>query len=66
MFFFYAGISYTLKDRGISKSDMDGDEYVMSFGQIVSILLLSSTVFVGREAYEGEYQIHEYYRVNLK
>ncbi|KAL8824217.1 MAG: hypothetical protein Q9191_005210 [Dirinaria sp. TL-2023a] len=31
---------------------MDGDENAMSFGQIVPILLLSSTIFVSREAYE--------------
>ena len=54
IYFFYVGLDSLLYDRTIPKSDMDGDENVMSFGQIIPILLLSSTVFVGREAYEGE------------
>ena len=40
-------------DRRIPPSEMDGSENVMSFGQIVPILLLSSTLFVFREAYDG-------------
>lgn len=40
-------------------SSMGGSENVMSFGQIVPIFLLSSTVFVFREAYEGQCPLSE-------
>ena len=42
-----------MNDRAIPASNMDGNENAMSFGQIVPILLLSSILLVGREAYDG-------------
>ena len=33
---------------------MIGDESLMGFGQIVPLLLLGSTVFIFKEAYDGE------------
>ena len=42
-----------VNDRAIPASEMDGNENAMSFGQIVPILLLSSILLVGREAYDG-------------
>lgn len=51
-------LAYSLQglvgDRTIPASEMDGTENVMSFGQIVPMLLLTSTVFVFGEAYVGE------------
>ena len=37
----------------MARGDMDGTENAMTFGQIVPILLLSSTLLVAREAYDG-------------
>ena len=51
---FILGLVSVFEDRNIPKSDMDGDENTMSFGQIVPILLLTSTVVVSREAYDGK------------
>ena len=42
-------------DRSLPTSEMEGTENEMSFGQIMPILLLSSTVFVFREAYDGKH-----------
>ena len=37
----------------LQPSKLDSSEHSMQFGQIVPILLLSSTVFVFKEAYDG-------------
>ena len=50
---FGLGLAGVFRDRGIPRWDMDGSENAMTFGQIVPILLLSSTLFVAREAYDG-------------
>lgn len=51
---FLSGMVSIIEDRNIPSSEMAGSENVMSFGQIVPILLLSSTFFVFREAYDGQ------------
>jgi len=51
---FSYGLVGLFQNRNIPREKMDSDENVMSFGQIVPILVLSSTIFVAREAYEGE------------
>ena len=49
------GLVCLLADREIPEGlSMNGDESLMGFGQIVPILLLSNTVFVFREAHDGE------------
>lgn len=53
VFWFAFIISGLISDLNIPRSLMDGDENAMTFGQIVPILLLSSTIFVFREAIEG-------------
>lgn len=52
---FGLGLASVLKDRNIPRTEMDGNENAMTFGQIVPILVLGSTLFVAREAYEGKY-----------
>ncbi len=52
---FIYGLVGRFQDRNIPREKMDSDENLMTFGQIVPILLLSSTILVAREAYEGEY-----------
>ena len=47
-----------IEDRQIPSSMMDGNENAMTFGQIMPILLLSSSVLVFREAYDGTYPNH--------
>lgn len=54
MFWFAYSLEGLVGDRNIPASDLDGSESVMSFGQIVPILLLTSTVFVFGEAYVGK------------
>ncbi|KAL2037154.1 hypothetical protein N7G274_010150 [Stereocaulon virgatum] len=49
---FGLGIASVLKDKNIPRTEMDGNENAMTFGQIVPILVLGSTIFVAREAYE--------------
>ena len=51
---FVAGLIGLFGDKNIPSSDMDDDENAMTFGQIVPVLVLSSTIVVAREAYEGE------------
>ena len=53
---FVYGLYNVIHDRNIPTSEMNGTESEMSFGQITPILLLSSTVFVLREAYDGEWR----------
>ena len=52
-FWFAYSLWGILDDRAIPPSEMNGNENAMSFGQIVPILLLSSTALVFREAYDG-------------
>ena len=47
------GLVSVFSDRNIPGWDMDGSENAMTFGQLVPILLLSSTFLVAREAYDG-------------
>lgn len=42
-------------DRNIPPSEMDGNENDMTFGQLVPILLLSSTLITYKEAYHGKF-----------
>ena len=50
---FGLGVAIVVNDRNIPRRDMDGTENAMTFGQIVPILLLSSTLVVAGEAYIG-------------
>ena len=50
---FGLGVASVFGDRNIPRWEMDGTENAMTFGQIVPILLLSSTLLVAREAYDG-------------
>ena len=50
---FGLGLASVFGDRNIPRRDMDGTENAMTFGQIVPILLLSSTLLVAGEAYFG-------------
>ena len=54
VFWFVYSLYGLIGDRDIPPSDMNGSENSMSFGQIVPILLLSSTIFVAKEAYDGK------------
>ena len=59
IYWFARGLFSLIIDRQIPEgSQMNGDENSMGFGQIVPILLLSSIVFVVKEAYDGEYPIN--------
>lgn len=50
---FSIGLAGVIKDREISVSYMEGNENVMSFGQIVPVLLLASIVLTFKEVYTG-------------
>lgn len=50
IFWFGYGLWGLIEDRDIPSSDMSGNENAMSFGQIMPILLLSSTLLVFMEA----------------
>ena len=54
IFWFAFSLWVMTEERKIPPSKMNGRENIMTFGQIVPILLLSSTVLVFREAYYGE------------
>lgn len=56
---FASGLWGIILDRKIPSSDMVGDENVMTFGQIMPILLLSSLVLVFREAYDSTSHNHK-------
>ena len=58
IFWFGFGLWGIIKDRKIPSSEMDGNENAMTFGQIVPILLLSSSLLVFREAYDGTHSNH--------
>lgn len=49
------GLYWILSDRRIPASEIDGNENELTFGQIVPILLLSSTILTMREAYDGKF-----------
>lgn len=51
---FIYGLVDLFQNRNIPRENMNGDENLMTFGEIVPILVLSSTIFVAREAYEGK------------
>lgn len=55
IFWFAYSLWSILGDRNIPPSEMDGSENAMTFGQIMPILLLSSTVLVFVEAHNGMY-----------
>ncbi len=48
------GLWALLGDRKVPQSDMDGNEDDMTFGQLVPLLLLSSTLVTFKEAYDGK------------
>ena len=48
------GVANVISNRKIPASEMVGDEDIMTFGQLLPILLLSSTVLVFKEAYQGK------------
>ena len=55
LIWFGLGLASVFKDKNIPRTEMDGNENAKTFGQIVPILVLGSTIFVAREAYEGKY-----------
>ena len=57
--FFAYGLVNIVNDRRIPASEVDGNENELTFGQIVPLLLLGSTVLVFKEAYEGEHPVHD-------
>ena len=54
LFWFIYGIWGVQRDRSSAAAQMDGSENLFTFGQIMPLLLLSSTIFVFKETYEGE------------
>lgn len=54
LFWFAYGVWSLMSDRASAGENMDGSENSLTFGQIMPLLLLSSTVFVLKETYEGE------------
>lgn len=54
---FGVGLASVFGDRNIPPWDMDGTENAMTFGQIVPVLLLSSTLLMAGEAYDGSVPI---------
>lgn len=55
LFWFSFSLCNLVEDRDIPSPEMGGTENKITFGQIIPILLLSSTIFVIREAYEGKH-----------
>lgn len=51
---FGLGLHWILLDRTIPASEIDGNENELTFGQIIPLLLLTSTIFTIREAYDGK------------
>ena len=51
---FATGLYSIISTRQIPDSKTDGDENELTFGQIVPLLLLGSTILVIKEGYEGE------------
>ena len=54
VFWFAYGCWSLMSDRALADKNMDGSENSLTFGQIMPLLLLISTVFVLKEIYEGE------------
>ncbi len=54
LFWFGYGIWTLTGDRVFAADRMDGSENLWTFGQIMPLLLLGSTIFVFKETYEGE------------
>ena len=54
LFWFAYGVWSLKSDRSAAGKQMDGSENLLTFGQMIPLLLLSSTVFVFKETYEGE------------
>lgn len=54
---FGLGVNWLMTDRDIAALSMDGNEDDLTFGQIVPLLLLSSTILTLREAYDGKIQV---------
>ena len=54
VFWFGYGVWDIILDRGSAAGRMNGSENSFTFGQIMPLLLLSSTIFVFKETYEGE------------
>ena len=54
LFWFGYGVWDIKGDRDSAAHQMDGSENSFTFGQIMPLLLLSSTIFVFKETYEGE------------
>lgn len=54
LFWFGYGIWTLIGDRVFAAERMDGSENLWTFGQIMPLLLLVSTIFVFKETYEGE------------
>ena len=52
--FFAYGLCGMIRTRNISSSDMTGNENQLTFGQIVPLLMLASTMVVFKEALEGK------------
>lgn len=55
IFWFAFGLWGIFSDRNIPPSEMSGSENALTFGQIMPILLLSSTVLILMEAHTGMY-----------
>ena len=51
---FAFGVENIVIDRDIGTGIMDGNENAITFGQMIPLLLLSATIFVFREAYDGK------------
>ena len=60
---FAYGLVILINDRQIPASEVDGNQNELTFGQIVPLLLLGSTILVFKEAYEGEHSVHGSIRV---
>lgn len=54
---FILGVYWIILDRNIPASSIDGNENDLTFGQIVPLFLLSSTILTLREAYDGKIQV---------
>ena len=54
LFWFAYGVWSLKSDRSAAGKQMDGSENLLTFRQMMPLLLLSSTIFVFKETYEGE------------
>ncbi len=51
---FAFGVWNLKSDRDIAADQMNGSENVLTFGQIIPLLFLSSNILIFKELYEGE------------